>query len=94
MPKSATTAAVGSVASEAGSIGSSRIAMAIAVTAIDRRLTICPLVEKVGRRRQHLRGALVRARHRRLMPELRQLAPLSRRAAYADRRLTGKRRVW
>ena len=43
--------------------------MAIAVTAIDRRLTSCPLVEEVGGRRQHLRGALVRARHLSLMPE-------------------------
>ena len=30
-----------------------------------------PLVEEVGRRRQHLRGPLMCARHRRLMPELR-----------------------
>ena len=47
--------------------------MAIAVTAIDRRLTSCPLVEEVGGRREHLRGALVRARHLSLMPETRAL---------------------
>ena len=41
-PNTATAAAVGSVASEGGIIGKSRIAMAIAVTAIDRRFTIIP----------------------------------------------------